>query len=427
MVYVLAKDHSPLMPTENHAKVRVLLKTGRAKVVRREPFVIRLLYDTEHNTQETIHGIDTGSLHVGSSVYANGKIIYASQIELRDDIKDNMDARRKYRRSRRNRKTRYRKPRFKNRKASKRKDRLPPTMLHKIVAHEREIRFVRKILPITQTVMETGNFDPHLLKKPELAFYPYRHWGYQQGEKYGFYNTKAYVLARDEYTCQCCKNKHKDSKLEAHHIVYRSQGGSDDPKNLITLCHTCHKALHNGKLKNFHPEGMKKGNLKHATQMNIIRHQLLRNHPEAIQTYGYVTKRNRELLGLPKDHYIDACVIASCGKPFDFGKGLGLITKKCISHHDYRKTKGVRSEQPINTGKICGFRKYDKVKYRGEEYFIKGRMSTGYAVLMNIFGEKADFSQMPRGFKTPKLKNCKRIGARSRWMITIGEVIQNSV
>ena len=41
MVYVLAKDHSPLMPTENHAKVRVLLKTGRAKVVRREPFVIQ--------------------------------------------------------------------------------------------------------------------------------------------------------------------------------------------------------------------------------------------------------------------------------------------------------------------------------------------------------------------------------------------------
>ena len=147
----------------------------------------------------------------------------------------------------------------------------------------------------------------------------------------------------------------------------------------------------------------------------------------AIQTYGYVTKLNRELLGLPKEHYIDACVIASGGKSFDFGKGVGLITKKCISHHDYRKTKGVRSEQSINTRKICGFRKYDKVRYLGKDYFIKGRDSAGYAVLMDITGKKADFSYMPKESKTPKLRLCKRIGARLRWMITTGAVIQNTV
>jgi hypothetical protein len=44
-------------------------------------------------------------------------------------------------------------------------------------------------------------------------------------------------------------------------------------------------------------------------------------------------------------------------------------------------------------------------------------MSTGYAILMNINGEKADFSYLPRGFKTPKLSNCKRITARTSQMV----------
>lgn len=427
MVYVIAKDNSPLMPTENHAKVRVLLKTGRAKVLKKTPFTIRLLYDTGHGVQETTHGIDTGSAHIGSSVYANGKIVYTSQIEIRNDIKGLMDARRKYRRTRRARKTRYRKPRFLNRSNSTRLDRLSPTIQSKLACHEREIRYVAKILPISKLVLETGTFDPHLLKNPELANPIYRHWGYQKGTNYGFYNTKAYILARDNYTCQCCKGKHKDSKLEVHHIIFRSNGGSDDSNNLITLCHTCHKALHDGRLKKFKPQGMIKNNLLHATQMNILRNQLLKAHQEAIETFGYTTKADREHLNIPKDHYTDACVIASEGKPFNMGNMVQLIIKKCSYHHDYQKTKGLRSEQHLNTDKICGFRKFDKVRYFGNNYFIKGRMSTGYATLMDIFGNKIDFSQMPKGFKTTKLANCKRLEARKSWMVTTLEVIPNIV
>ena len=44
-------------------------------------------------------------------------------------------------------------------------------------------------------------------------------------------------------------------------------------------------------------------------------------------------------------------------------------------------------------------------------------MSSGYAILMDIEGNKIDFSGMPKGFKTPKLNNCKRIQARNSWMI----------
>ena len=287
-------------------------------------------------------------------------------------------------------------------------------MQSKLHSHVKEIEYIKSILPITEMVFETGQFDTHLMKNPSLANPKVRHWGYQRGTNYGFENTKAMVLNRDNYTCQYCKGKHKDSKLEVHHIIFRSQGGSDEESNLITLCHTCHKDLHSGKIiPNF--KGKKKGTLKYATQMNSIRKQLLKLYPNAIETFGYVTKVNRLVLGIDKEHYYDACTIATQGKTFTVKSNL--YKKKCISDGDFQKTKGIRSEQPIVTDKICGFRKFDKVKYLGREYFIKGRMSTGYAVLMDIDGNKIDFSTMPRGYKTPKLSNCKRITARSTVMI----------
>lgn len=162
-------------------------------------------------------------------------------------------------------------------------------MQSKLHSHVREIEYIQSILPVTEMVFETGQFDMHLMKNPSLANPKVRPWGYQKGANYGFENTKAMVLNRDNYTCQCCKGKHKDSKLEVHHIVFRSQGGSDEESNLLTLCHTCHKDLHSGKI-NPKLSGKVKGNLKYATQMNSIRKQLFRCYPNAIETFGYVTK-----------------------------------------------------------------------------------------------------------------------------------------
>ena len=150
--------------------------------------------------------------------------------------------------------------------------------------------------------------------------------------------------------------------------------------------------------------------------MNSIRKQLLRIYPESIETFGMVTKANRLSLGVEKDHHTDACVIATGGNPFALITNTVFI-KKNIPKGDYQQTKGIRSEQSITTGKIQGFRKFDKVQYLGKEYFIKGRMSTGYAILMDINGNKVDFSSMPKGTKTPKLSNCRRIAARSSQMI----------
>lgn len=422
MVYVISQDGKPLMPC-NNIIARLLLKQGKAKVKKREPFTIKLIYETTNYMQDLTFGVDTGSGTIGTAVSKkNGDIIYMSEVIVRNDITDKMTQRAKYRRNRRNRKTRYRKERFLNRANSIKTDRFSPTMQSKLHSHVKEIEYVKLILPITQMVFETGQFDTHLMKNPSLASPKIKHWGYQKGINYGFENTKAMVLNRDNYTCRCCKGKHKDSKLEVHHIIFKSQGGSDEESNLITLCHTCHKDLHNGKI-NPKLSGKAKGNLKYATQMNSIRKQLFRIYPNAIETFGYVTKANRLQLGVDKKHCNDACIIATQGNAFTAKSNL--YKKKCVSNGDFQQTKGVRSEQPIVTNKICGFRKFDKVRYFGKDYFIKGRMSTGYTILMDIEGNKVDFSAMPKGFKTPKMVNLKRLDARSSWMITTVVVTPN--
>lgn len=414
MVYVVSQDNKPLMPCSNPI-ARLLLKQCKAKVKKREPFTIKLIYETTNYTQDLTLGVDTGSGTIGTAVSKNnGDIVYMSEVMVRNDITDKMIRRAKYRRNRRNRKTRYRKARWLNRANSIRTGRLSSTMQSKLHSHVKEIEYIKSILPITTIVFETGQFDTHLMKNPNLANPKVKHWGYQKGTNYGFENTKAMVLNRDNYACQYCKGKHRDSKLEVHHIVFRSQGGSDKENNLITLCHSCHKDLHSGKI-DLKLSGKTKGTLKYATQMNFIRKQLLKLYPNAIETFGYVTKANRLSLGVDKKHYFDACIIATQGNIFTVKSNL--YKKKCISDGDFQKTKGIRSEQPIVTDKICGFRKFDKVKYFGKEYFIKGRMSTGYAILMDIDGNKSDFSAMPKGDKTPKLSNCKRVTARTSQII----------
>ena len=417
-VYVISKDGTPLMPTKRFRKVRILLKEHKAKVVSKEPFTIKLLYDSTTFVQELNLGVDTGSKTIGTAVTnLDGDVFYISKVQIRNDIKSKMDQRRIYRRNRRSRKTRYRKPRFLNRRNSIKTGRLPPTVVSKLHSHVKEIEFIKSILPVKNIIIETGSFDPHLMKNPLLRKYK---WGYQKGTNYGFENTKSMVRFRDNYTCQYCKGKSKDSKLEVHHIQFRSNGGSDDPSNLITLCSKCHHKLHNNKIK-LDLTGQKKSALNHATQMNIIRSQLLKLYPNAIETFGYVTKLNSKL---PKDHHFDACVISKGDS--DFKRWLSfLYCKRIIPEGDYRRTRGIRSEQKLPKGKVHGFRKFDKVKYLKNVYFIKGTMSTGYAFLMDINGTKIDFSNMPKGFKTPKMKNFKRLSARKSWICTKEEIIPN--
>jgi hypothetical protein len=99
-----------------------------------------------------------------------------------------------YRRIRRNR-LRYRKPKFNNRVSSKKEGWLAPSIKHKLDSHIRFIEYLKKILPITNIVIEVANFDTHKLKNPNVEGE-----GYKQGEQQGFWNIREYILYRDNYT-----------------------------------------------------------------------------------------------------------------------------------------------------------------------------------------------------------------------------------
>ena len=407
MVYVISKDGQPLMPMRRHGKVRRLLDSKRAKVVRRDPFTIKLLFETEKTEPSLTLGVDTGSSKIGCAVVTPKKeVLYVSEVEIRNDITTKMERRKVYRRARRSRKIRYRKPRFLNRC---KKGWLFPTIDSKINSHIREIEFIKSILPIKQIVLETSTFDPHLLKMQEEGKPFNRHWGYQRGPNYGFGNAKAACLNRDNYTCKCCKTK--KGTLHVHHIIYRSNGGADTLDNLITLCEECHKKLHNGELKSFESKltGKKKGNLKHATQMNIIRSRLLKHYPDAIETFGYITKENRQFTGLEKTHYNDAVVIAMGSLDRPKFKTDIVYKKMHIAKSRYQLFRGQHSEKELPKGKVCGFLTRDIVNYRGKTYLIKSLMSIGYCVLTDINGVVQKFENP----KTVKLNSITRISARN--------------
>lgn len=378
MVYVISKSGKPLMPCKP-AKARKLLRDGKAKVKKRTPFTIKLLFDCEEEVQEVIAGMDTGSKTIGSACIGNGKVLYQSEIHLRSDIKSKMDRRRSYRRNRRGRKCRYRKPRWSNRASMKRKDRLSPTVLSKLNSHLKEKRFVESILPISSWKVETASFDIHKISNPEV-----QGKDYQNGDLKDYYNVKQFVLERNSYTCQHCKGKSKDKYLHVHHIVFRSNGGSDHQDNLITLCKTCHNELHDGKIT-LNLKG-KKSITKHATEMGILKSQLKKKFGDFIETFGYETKFKREtILNLPKTHYNDA--IAICCEEGEIVETLdNILIKKCVAKGDCQQTKGVRSEKKLPTGKLFGFRKFDKVKTPEGVGFIKGKRSSGAFVISDVFG-----------------------------------------
>jgi hypothetical protein len=115
MVYVISKENTPLMPTSRYGKVRRLLKENKAKVVKKTPFTIQLLYHSETYVQELTLGVDAGSKNIGISVSSKTEEKYAAVVELRNDIIKLFSEKRQYRREKRSR-LRYRQPRFNNRK-----------------------------------------------------------------------------------------------------------------------------------------------------------------------------------------------------------------------------------------------------------------------------------------------------------------------
>ena len=382
MVYVLDIDGQPLMPTSRHGKVRRLLNSHLAKVVKRCPFTIQLLYQSTKETQSVSLGVDAGSKHIGLAATTEQKVVYQEELIPRNDVVKLLSTRLASRRSRRSRKTRYRKPRFNNRVRSKHKGWLAPSVEVKIQEHITAIKRICQILPISEIHVETAEFDLQRLKAMEEGRPLPVGTDYQLGEQYDFYNTRQYVLHRDGYTCQCCGSHDNNVKLHVHHIESRQTGG-DAPNNLITLCEHCHKSLHAGKI--ILPKGKKRGeSYRDATFMGIMRNILLERLRKEVNvpvtmTYGYITKYWREKVGLEKSHINDAICISKhpYAKPLDT-----YYLTKAVRHHNRQIHKSNFSKGGIRKRNqapylVKGFRLFDKVLYQGKECFIFGRRVSG--------------------------------------------------
>ena len=384
MVYVLNIEGKPLMPCKE-AKARKLLKENKAKIYKKEPFTIQLLFICENQTQDITLGVDAGSKHIGLSATTKEKELYAADVELRNDIVDLLSTRRQNRRTRRNR-LRYRKPRFNNRVHSKKNGWLAPSVEQKIQTHFKVVEDIHKLLPITKIVVETASFDIQKIKNPEI-----HNEEYQQGEQLEFWNVREYVLFRDNHTCQCCKGKSKDKILNVHHIESRKTGGNA-PNNLITLCETCHKGYHNGTVEL--PKTIKRGmSFKDAAFMGIMRwsfyNRLKEIYPNVVMTYGYITKDTRIKNNLPKDHYIDARCIS--GNPNAEPLGYYFYQKKVRCHnrqiHKSNILKGGKKKLNQASYLVKGFRLFDKVEFEGQICFIFARRSSGYFDIRKLNGE----------------------------------------
>ena len=368
------------------AKARRLLRDEKAKVVRREPFTIQLLYGSSGYRQPVTLGVDAGSVHIGLSASTVKNELYASDVQLRYDVVELLATRRELRRRRRGKKTRYRPNRFNNRKNIT-EGWLSPSTRNKIDAHLKVIENVCKILPIVRIIVETASFDVQKIKNPDISGVEY-----QQGEQQNFWNVREYILFRDGHECQHCHGKSKDKVLNVHHLESRKTGG-DAPNNLITLCETCHEAYHAGKIK----LKIKRGeSFKDAAFMGIMRWAFFNRLKEIYadievkNTYGYITKQKRIALGLDKAHHIDAYCIA--GNLSAARIGYYFYQRQMRKHnrqiHKLKFIKGGVRKLNQAPYEILGWRLFDKVICNDEVGFIFGRRANGFFDVRKLDGIK---------------------------------------
>jgi RRXRR protein/HNH endonuclease len=341
-VFILNCLGEPLMPCKPR-KARLLLKSGKAKVVKMVPFTLQLFYGSAGYKQEVSLGVDAGTRHIGVSATTEHMVLFEAEVKPRTDIQELLATRRQFRRARRSRKTRYRPGRFLNRK--KPKGWLAPSVQHRVDAHLKTITMVRRFLPVSKTIIEVAQFDLQKIQHPEIEGKQY-----QEGPQLGFWNVREYVLFRDQHTCQWCQGKSKDPVLNVHHIESRKTGG-DRPDNLITLCETCHDLIH--RTHQEHKITHKGHGFRDATQMGMIRWRTYEARSDGIwHLIKFVRRNNRQI-------------------------------------HKATIRKGGNRQRNTAPKYVHGFRLFDCVRFQGQVCFVFGRRSSGYFDLRTLDGTKS--------------------------------------
>ena len=428
-IFVVNKDGNQLMPTFNRKKVRHMLKDGRARIFRYRPFTIQLTYKTTNGTQDIEYCTDTGYVHVGISMKSEKHECMHMQADMLEDEKQHHDDRRKNKRTRRNH-LRYRKPRFNNRRKTKQKGWIAPTLQHKMENQVRLYEKMREICPISSATLEVGEFDTQALEAIEAGQPIPEREGYQQGPRYSFGTLRKAVFYRDGYTCQCCESdpfKKPGTILVIHHALYWNGDHTDRMASLMTLCTKCHTAANHqegGKLWGLEPKSTNKAG---AAFMNTVRWRML----DAFKTYGAPvhlcygasTKRERLDRNIEKTHANDAYCIGRfrpkhrtqevhivkkrrndrCLEKFrdavyidshdgseKHGKELSSgRTKRKEPRHGENDLRKFRKEKVLKGCRAIRKQRYeirpgDTVLYNGKRYTVHGTQNSGKTLALNI-------------------------------------------
>lgn len=398
IIGVIDQDGNPKNPLINkNGFVKRMIESGEVKIISRKPILTIQIVELTSRTRKLIYtkkqkitlGIDYGYKFVGYSVISDSNELVGGTLFLRTDIPKLLKSKAMYRTQRRHN-LRFRKARFDHRRIDK--GWLPPSIRHDLDSVVKQIRELTKIFPIDNIVVETANFDIQKLNNPSIEGV-----GYQQGVRFGVDgNLREYILHRDNHSCKHkeCKNKEENPRLYIHHIVEKSNGGSDSPDNLITLCSTCHTPANhkNGFLNPNRILGDKKltKSFKAETHMNIIRKFVLKaiseDNPKVKvdETFGYITKERRlnasdeGIDKTEKTHHNDAFFIAGGlhQERIDGEVDVKFLRRNNRSLETFRDAKYIDSRDgKIKSGQQLSSQRTTRSKENAPENLRKFRLS----------------------------------------------------
>jgi 5-methylcytosine-specific restriction endonuclease McrA len=337
-VLVIDTKKRPLNPI-HPAEARQLLRNRKAAIFRKFPFTIILKESRpEVSVQPLRIKIDPGAKTTGIAVVndSNGEVVFAVELQHRGfAIRESLTTRRQLRRGRRNRKTRYRQPRFENRK---RPDGwLPPSLMSRVYNIETWVKRLIKMAPIICISQELVRFDTQIMQNPNIEGKEY-----QQGTLQG-YETREYLLEKFGRKCAYCDKQ--GVPLQIEHIHPRAKGGSNRISNLTLSCSKCNTKKGTRDIKDFlnqSPERLKKIEslakkpLVDTAAVNATRFKLL----EVLKSTGLpvetgsggLTKFNRTQKNLEKKHWIDAACVGKSTPEKLIVKGVIPLLIQAVGH-----------------------------------------------------------------------------------------------
>ena len=329
---------------------------------------------------------ETGVAVLREDTSEQSEVVLLCEIRHKPGIKQGLDSRRALRRGRRSRKTRYREPRFDNRKRPE--GWLPPSLEARVDQTMAVVSKLTKLLPITFVSFEHAKFDTQLLQIPEVSGIEY-----QQGELFG-YEVREYLLEKWGRECAYCGKT--GVPLEIEHIVPKTRGGSSRVSNLTLACHDCNQEKGTLTAEEFgHPEVQAKARrpMKEEAMLNATRWRLfnrLKNIGLPLECGTAArTKKQRIECGLRRTKYHEACCVgASTPESIVIRQeyvhvwtATGRGSRKMCSTDKHGIPKGHRSRKKVHFGFQTGdlvAADVSKGKYEGRWTGRAAVRSSGY-------------------------------------------------